>query len=391
MSRALHLFAEFHHSGDHEAAWRLPTARPDRTDDAGYYVDRARLAARGGFDAVFFADFVGFDPAVRDHVRWPFEPTTLLGAVGAAVPDIGLVATGSTVFGTAEGLVDTFAALQDVSGGRAGWNIVTAGAPSAAAAFGLADVPAHGSRYDLADGVVARFHELWHAGGHGPRPLFVQAGASDRGRDFAARHADVVFAATPTVEDGRAFRRDLHRRAAVLGTRPPLLLPGFLVTLGSTESEARALRDRLDDLLTDDNVAGLLRGFGIEVPPGGLDCPLPERFAAANFDGIRSRAPVLAGIAARLGPATTLRTLVRQVAGSRGHLSHVGTAEQVATIMEEWLATGAADGFVVKFSHNPGGAEDFVDGVVPILRRRRLLPTGPHSPRLWRVPPPTST
>jgi alkanesulfonate monooxygenase SsuD/methylene tetrahydromethanopterin reductase-like flavin-dependent oxidoreductase (luciferase family) len=179
----------------------------------------------------------------------------------------------------------------------------------------------------------------------------------------------------------------------VLGTRPPLLLPGFLVTLGSTEAEARALRDRLDDLITDDNAAGLLRGFGIEPPPGGLDRPLPERFADADFGGIRSRAPVLAAIAARLGPDTTLRTLVRHVAGSRGHLSHVGTAEQVATIMGDWRDAGAADGFVVKFSHNPGGAEDFVDGVVPLLRRRGLLPAdpmgGPLTRRLLEVPAPS--
>lgn len=391
MSRRLHLFAEFHHSGDHEAAWRLPTARPDRIDDARYYVERAQLASSGGFDAVFFADFVGFDPAVRDHVRWPFEPTTLLGAVGAAVPDIGLVATASTVFGTAERLVDTFAALQQVSGGRAGWNIVTAGAPASAAAFGLADLPAHDDRYAAADGVVARFHELWREGGYGPRPLLVQAGASDRGRDFAARHADVVFAATPTRDDARAFRRDLHRRSAILGIRPPLLLPGLLVTLGSTEAEARALRHRLDDLITDDNAAGLLRGFGIKPPPGGLDHPLPQRFADPEFGGIRSRAPVLASIAARLGPDTSLRALVRHVAGSRGHLSHTGTAEQLATVMTDWLDAGAADGFVIKFSHNPGGAEDFVDGVVPLLRRRGLLatdtPGGALSDRLRGIAP----
>lgn len=386
MSRTLHLFAEFHHSGDHEAAWRLPTARPDRIDDARYYLERSRLAARGGFDAVFFADFVGFDPSVRDHVRWPFEPTTLLGAVGAAVPDIGLVATASTVFGTAERLVDTFAALQQVSDGRAGWNIVTAGAPASAAAFGLEDVPAHDDRYAAADGVVARFHELWREGGYGPRPLLVQAGASDRGRDFAARHADVVFAATPTREDARVFRLDLHRRAAALGTRPPLLLPGFLVTLGSREAEARALRARLDDLITDDNAAGLLRGFGIEPPAGGLDRPLPELSADPAFGGIRSRVPVLASIAAGLGPDTSLRTLVRHVAGSRGHLQHTGTAEQVAAIMGDWLDAGAADGFIVKFSHNPGGAEDFVDGVVPLLRSRRLLPDGtPGGPLTERL------
>ncbi|TCK22062.1 LLM class flavin-dependent oxidoreductase [Pseudonocardia endophytica] len=379
----LRLFAEFHHSGDHEAAWRLPTAQPERIADAGYYVERARLAARGGFDAVFFADFPGFDPAVRHHIRWPFEPTVLLGAVAAAVPDVRLVATASTVFSTADRLVDTFAALQRVSGGRAGWNVVTAGSPTAARALGIDALPPHDERYDAADAVVADFRERWDP--DVPRPLLVQAGASDRGREFAARHADVVFAATPTLADGRAFRDDLHRRAATYGRPPPLLLPGFLVTLGSTVDEARRLRTRLDDLLTDPNLAGLLRGFGIEPPAAGLDAPLPADLADPSFGGIRSRAPVLAAIAARLGPSTSLRTLARHVAGSRGHLQHAGTPEEIATIMGEWHAAGAADGFVVKFSHNPGGAEDFVDGVVPVLRHRGLL-----RPRDVGTPVPTA-
>jgi alkanesulfonate monooxygenase SsuD/methylene tetrahydromethanopterin reductase-like flavin-dependent oxidoreductase (luciferase family) len=370
----LHLFAEFHHSGDHEAAWRLPSARPDLVTSAEYYVDRVRLAAHGRFDAVFFADFVGYDPSVRHHVRWPFEPTTLLGAIGSVVPDIGLVATASTVFGAPEQLVETFAALQQVSSGRAGWNIVTAGAPAAARAIGRGEFPAHDDRYHAAEHVLARFDKLWQSGGHGPRPLLVQAGASEQGREFAARHADVVFAATPTAADARAFRADLHRRAGAAGFRPPLLLPGFLITLGSTVDEAQALRSRLDDLLTDENVAGLLGMFGIEPPATGLDGPLPPELADPEFGGIRSRAPVLAALAARLGPNTSLRTLVRHVAGSRGHLQYTGTAEQVAAIMAEWLDTGAADGFVVKFSHNPGGAEDFVNGVVPLLQRRGVLP-----------------
>lgn len=385
----LHLFAEFHHSGDHEAAWRLPSARPDLVTDAGYYTDRAHLAARGRFDAVFFADFVGYDSSVRHHVRWPFEPTTLLGAIGSAVPDIGLVATASTVFGDSDQLVETFATLQQVSGGRAGWNIVTAGAPAAARAIGLDGFPAHDDRYGAADQVVARFHRLWESGGYGPRPLLVQAGASDRGREFAARHADVVFAATPTLDEARAFRTDLHRRAGSAGVRPPLLLPGFLITLGSTVAEARELRTRLDDLLTDENVAGLLRMFGIDPPADGLDGPLPPELAVPGYAGIRSRAPVLAAIAARLGPDTSLRTLVRHVAGSRGHLQHTGTAEQIGDIMAEWISTGAADGFVVKFSHNPGGAEDFVDGVVPLLQRRGLLPTDySDQPLVDRIRPP---
>jgi alkanesulfonate monooxygenase SsuD/methylene tetrahydromethanopterin reductase-like flavin-dependent oxidoreductase (luciferase family) len=371
------LFAEFHHSGDHEGAWRLPTARPDRTDDASYYVERARLAAQGGFSHVFFADFVGYDPAVRHHVRWPFEPTVLLAAVAASVPDIGVVATGSTVFATPDQLIDTFATLQDVSGGRAGWNIVTAGAPAAAAAFGLGAVPPHDHRYDVADGVVDRVRAAFD---EASRPLFVQAGASDRGRAFAARHADVVFAATPDRDAARAFRDDLHARAAALGCRPPLLLPGILVTLGPTPADARRRREDLDDLLTDGTLGVLLHQFGLDLPGVGLDDPLPDLAVTAGYEGIRSRGAVLERVARGLGPDVTLRRLVRHVAGSRGHLQHTGTPQGVADVMEDWVRAGAADGFVVKFSHNPGGTEDFVDGVTPLLRRRGLLPAQPPTP-----------
>ncbi|MEJ2861616.1 LLM class flavin-dependent oxidoreductase [Actinomycetospora flava] len=371
MGGAVKLFAEFHHSGDHEGAWRLPTARPDRTDDASYYVERARIAAGGGFSHVFFADFVGYDPVVRHQVRWPFEPTTLLAAVAATVPDIGVVATGSTVFASPDDLVDTFATLQDVSGGRAGWNIVTAGAPAAAAALGRDAVPAHDARYDAADAVVDHVRAAFT---EETRPLFVQAGASPRGRTFAARHADAVFAATPDRDAARAFREDLHARAAALGRPAPLLLPGFLVTLGSTDEEARRRRRQLDDLLSDGTIATLLDQFGLDLPGVGLDDRLPaDLTTGAGFQGIRSRAAVLDAVARELGPDVTLRRLVRHVAGSRGHLQHTGTPEAVAGIIADWVGAGAADGFVVKFSHNPGGAEDFVDGVTPLLRARGLL------------------
>jgi alkanesulfonate monooxygenase SsuD/methylene tetrahydromethanopterin reductase-like flavin-dependent oxidoreductase (luciferase family) len=376
MSRRLALFAEFHHSGDHEGAWRLPTSEPARVDDVEYYRQLAQTAADGRFDSLFFADFLAFDDQIRHYVRWPFEPTTLLSALAASVPDIGVVATGSTVYSTPEHLARTFATLQDVSDGRAGWNIVTTGALAAARSFGRTGAPEHGDRYAAAHNVVEDVTRSWEQdyGLTGARrPVLVQAGASAAGRDFAARHSEVIFTATPNIESGIAFRQDIRARAAAHGRDPDTVkvLPGVLVVLGDTDSAAQGLRAELDANLSDGTVRGVLASYGVEVPAAGLDAPLSGPLGdAATFNGIKSRLAVLERIAESIDAPVTLRRLVHEIAGSRGHLRQIGTPESVADTLIEWFERGAADGFVVKFSHNPGGARDFVDSVIPILQRR---------------------
>ncbi|MFW0786262.1 LLM class flavin-dependent oxidoreductase [Gordonia sp. CPCC 206044] len=365
------LFAEFHHSGDHEGAWRLPSSAVERLADPDYYVERTRIAAGGGFDAVFFADFVGYDPIVRHVVRWPFEPTTLAAALLTAVPDIGVVVTGSTVFATPDQLYRGFATLHDLSGGRIGWNIVTAGAPAAADAIGV-EIEPHDRRYVSAARVVEKLTARWSQVGRAP--VLAQAGASDAGREFAARHAQVIFTATPDKAAATAFRSDIRRRAERSGRDPDEIrvLPGVLTTIGDSRHGALALRRQLNSLIVDDVARQMLAAYGVEVPAAGLDEPLRGVELDPHHNGIVSRAAVLNDIAADLGTDATWRDLVERIAGNRGHLSLVGTGTTIADVLNEWIDDEACDGFVVKFSHNPGGTEDFVTAVAPHLTARGI-------------------
>lgn len=378
----LSLLAEFHHSGDHEAGWRMPGAQPERISSYDYYRDRARVAERGLFDALFFADFHAFRPSFKDTMAWGFEPTSLLAAIAADCREIGIVATASTVYSQVDTLARTFATLHEQTRGRVGWNVVTAGADAAAASYGLAANPPHAERYRQAARFVDSVLEWWREDPQGyglsaeRRPLLVQAGSSESGRDFASRYAELVFTATPDIEAGRSFRDDLRRRAARHGRSPDSIkvAPGFLVVLGSTEEEARRLRNALDDRLTEDHYRNMLGHFGFDVEHLDLDSPLPERLTEmAELRAIQSRVPILERVAASLEKPVTFRRLIRSIAGSRGHLNCTGTPEQVVDVMEAWFRGGAADAFVIKFSHNPGGAEDFVSGVIPELQRRGLF------------------
>lgn len=245
---------EVRHSGDHEGAWRLPTAEPARVNDVDYYRQFAQTAADGKFDSLFFADFLAFDEHNRHYVRWPFEPTTLLSALASSVPGIGVVATGSTVYSDAPHIARTFATLQEARGGRAGWNIVTTGALAAARSYGRSEAPEHGDRYAAAHAVVDRVIRSW-ADDYGlvgaNRPVLVQAGASDAGRNFAAKHSEVIFTATPDIESGIAFRQDIRApsyQAARRKHRPiqPRLLGGIHTVVRVTSTHFRRYSNKQD-------------------------------------------------------------------------------------------------------------------------------------------------
>lgn len=378
----LSLLAEFHHSGDHEAGWRLPGGQPKRIADYDYYRDLAQVAERGLFDALFFADFHAFRPGFRDSMAWGLEPTSLLAAVAAECPEIGIVATASTVYSQAETLARTFATLYEQTQGRVAWNIVTAGQDLAAKSYGLEANPPHDQRYEQAGPFVVDVLNWWQRNPEGyglganDRPLLVQAGSSEQGREFAARYAELVFTATPDIESARAFRDDLRTRASSYGRSPDSvkISPGFLVVLGSTEAEAQRLRDDLDDRLTENHYRNMLHSFGFNIDDLDLDTPLNDRLSdIAELRAIRSRVPILERVVSLMEGPVTFRRLVRSIAGSRGHLNWTGTPEQVADVMEAWFRGGAADAFVIKFSHNPGGVQDFVDGVIPELQRRGLF------------------
>jgi FMN-dependent oxidoreductase (nitrilotriacetate monooxygenase family) len=410
--RQLHFNAFLMGCGHHEAAWRLPASDPFANLDLGHWTNLARIAERGAFDSVFLAD----GPVLWGHAKYrpggSLEPTVLLTALAGVTSHIGLIATASTTYNAPYNLARRFASLDHISGGRAGWNIVTTAGKAAAQNFGLDDNPGHHDRYrraaefvdvsvrlwdswedgaelgDKAAGIYAddsRIHPVDYQGEYfrvrGPlnvprspqgRPLLVQAGSSQDGRDFAARYAEAVFTAQQTLGDAQEFYADLKGRARRLGRDPDLIkiLPGIVPIIGSTEAEARALEDELEELIIPEyGLAQLARV--LEVPAGtlALDRRLPEEvFGRPPVEGAQSRYQLIIDLARREN--LTVRQLIGRLGGGRGHRTFAGTPEQVADTIVDWWGAGAADGFNVMPAALPSGLEAFVEHVIPILRRR---------------------
>ncbi|MFI0372105.1 LLM class flavin-dependent oxidoreductase [Actinomadura sp. 1N219] len=416
-TRRLHLNAFLMSNGHHEAAWRLPGADPFVNHDAAYFTRLARTAERGLLDSVFFAD----SPSIMGNVgRRPssvLEPTVLLAAMATATTRIGLIATASTTYNDPYNLARRFASLDHVSGGRAGWNIVTTATLDAARNFGLDELPAHRDRYERAAEFVDVARKLWdswrddapigdkasgtwavqdrvraieHSGRHyrvhGPlntarspqgHPLLVQAGSSEHGRDFAARHAEAIFTAQQTLAGAQAFYADVKRRGAAAGRDPAQIkvLPGIVPVIGSTEREARALDEELDRLILPEYArAQLARTLRLDPERLPLDAPLPADLPAEDeIEGAKSRYTLIVKLAR--DENLTVRQLIGRLGGGRGHRTFTGTPEQVAGTIEHWFAAGAADGFNVMPAVLPSGLEAFVDHVVPLLQARGLFRT----------------
>ncbi|MBB5953910.1 FMN-dependent oxidoreductase (nitrilotriacetate monooxygenase family) [Saccharothrix tamanrassetensis] len=417
LERQLHLNAFLMGVGHHEAAWRHPRTDPGLVADVGHFQRLAAIAERGAFDSVFLADGVQLWGDVRHSVAGAFEPLTLLTALACVTDHIGLIATASTGFTEPYNLARWFSSLDHISGGRAGWNIVTTAGDRSAQNFNLDVNVEHHERYqraaefvdvvtalwdswdqdalvlDAASGVFAdpdKVREINHRGRffrvRGPlnavrspqgRPLLVQAGSSEDGRAFAAAHAEAVFTAQQTVEEAREFYQDLKTRVAARGRAPDqvVVLPGIVPVLGSTAEEARRLAEELDDLIVPARAVGRLSELlGVDLTGHPLDEPVPPLPPVDRVNGARSRFRLIRDLAAR--EALTLRQLLRRLGGGRGHKVVVGTPEVVADHVETWFRGGAADGFNVMPPLLPSGLEEFVDHVVPLLRRRGLFRSG---------------
>ncbi|MGJ5763058.1 LLM class flavin-dependent oxidoreductase, partial [Streptomyces galbus] len=406
----------------HEASWRLPESDPSAHVDLAHYVRLARTAERGTFDSLFLADGPQLWSSVAQRPAGALEPLTLLTALATATEHIGLIATASTSYNSPYNLARKFASLDIISGGRAGWNIVTTAGAEAARNFGLDAEPAHAERYARAAEFVDVALKLWDsweddtivadkAAGvwgddtkiHPPRhrgryfsvegalnvprtpqgyPLLVQAGSSDDGKAFAARYAEAVFTAQQTIEDARAFYADLKSRTVRAGRDPEhvKVLPGIVPVLGSTEAEARAQEELLEDHIVHRHGVDHLERL-LHLPAGSLDldAELPADLPPeSEIEGAKSRYTLVVELARR--ERLTVRRLIGRLGGGRGHLTFAGTPEQVADAIETWFTQGAADGFNIMPPVLPSGLELFVDHVVPILRARGLLRTA-YGPR----------
>lgn len=416
--RQLKLGAFLMATGHHVAAWRHPDVPANAGLDFKHYKHLAQAAERARFDTLFVADSVAAatgDIASRMARSDHFEPLTLLSALSAVTEHIGLISTVTTSYNEPYHVARKFASLDHLSGGRAGWNLVTSDAAAEAQNFGRDEHIGHAERYsrarefhqvvtglwdswaddaftrDKASGQYydpAKLHVLNHSGEHfkvkGPlnvarspqgRPVIVQAGSSETGRELAAQTAEVVFTAQTSLANAQAFYSDLKGRLAKFGRTPDSLkiMPGVFVVVGETEVLAREKFEAFQALVEPEvGVALLGRMLGnFDLSGYPLDGPLPE--LPLTDSGQQSRQKLLTELAGREN--LSLAELGRKIAGGRGHYSLIGTPVQIADQLQEWFEQGAADGFNVLVPHLPGGLEDFADHVVPELQRRGLFRT----------------
>ena len=413
----MHLNLFIHGRGHHEAAWRHPLASKLPLTDHRYYTELARTAEAGCLNSIFLADTLAVGDDVAHAPRTWLEPVTALAALAMVTSRIGLIATCSTTYTEPFNLARQFASVDHISGGRAGWNIVTTWLATASGNFGREAPLAHAERYERAEEYMRVVKGLWdgwaddavlddraggqyarpggirpvnHRGPHyhvaGPlnmprcpqgRPIFVQAGSSATGRLFAARHAEAVFTAQMEKVTARDFYTDLKALALQEGRDPAhvLILPGLSPVIGSTEAEAQRLARELNDLSDPEVGRKRLSGRfgGHDFSHLKLDEPLRvEDFPdPATVEAARSRTEVIIGLVRREKP--TLRQLLSYMAGARGHFVTAGTPEMIADLMEDWVCDGAADGFNLMPPILPAMLDVFVSQVVPLLRQRGLL------------------
>jgi FMN-dependent oxidoreductase (nitrilotriacetate monooxygenase family) len=419
MKRQMHLNLFFHSRGHHEASWRHPGTSPYPLTDIRYYQDLAQRAEAAHFDSIFLADQLALGGDVAQAARTWLEPITVLAALAVSTNRVGLIATASTTYTEPFNLARQFASIDHMSNGRGAWNIVTSWLATAAENFGGSGQVSHADRYARGEEFMSVVNALWDSwaadavtdsrssglyaqGGRirpinhrgefyqvaGPlniprcpqgRPVLVQAGSSDTGRRFAARHADAVFTAHMAKETAQEFYADLKRLAVAEGRRADqvLILPGLSPMIAGTEAEAQRLLRETNDL-TDPEVGRrrLSNRFGghdflhlpLDRPLTADDFPDPSTVQAA-----RSRTEVIINLVRR--DKLTLRQLLGYLAGARGHFVTAGTPEQIADLMVDWFNDGAADGFNVMPPLLPLQFDVFATEVVPLLQRRGLFRT----------------
>ncbi len=417
----MHLGAFFHPTGNHVAAWLHPDSQIDAGTNFRHYAEITRTAERGKFDLMFVADAVATrDGKLAALSRWPqymayFDPLTLLPALAAVTSHIGLCATATTSYNEPYHIARKFASLDHISGGRAGWNVVTSSNVSEAWNFGREQHFEHGERYDravefvdvvkglwdswdddafLRDRASGRYfdptklHALNHKGEHfsvrGPlnvarppqgHPVLFQAGSSDTGREVAARFAEGVFTPQHTLAGAQDFYRDLKGRMARYGRPPEALkvMPGLNAIVGQTKKEAeekhRFLQEKIHPDVGLEVLSNQLGNF--DLSEYDLDGPLPDidesHWALASQSSTRNI------IRWSKEEGLTIRQIYQRFAGARGQRTLIGSPVEIVDNMEEWFRGYGVDGFLFHPSHLPGGLNDFVELVVPELQNRGLF------------------
>jgi len=396
-------------TGNHVAGWRIPGAIT-RSEDIPALVNIAESAERAKYDFIFFADTPASLLGSHPGIVLRLEPATLLSALALKTSRIGLVATFSSTYMEPYNLARLVGSVDHISGGRAGWNVVTTSNYDAAANFGRPYTP-HDERYEIAteyldvvqglwdsweeDAVVAnpetgdyydrsKVHVLDHEGQYfkvkGPlnlsrcpqgQPVIVQAGSSSTGQAFAARYGEVVFTVQQDIAEGKRFAEGLRAQVAAAGRNPAhcKILPGFLPVVGRTEEEAKAKFALLASTIKPGSALVVMsERYGHDLSKFPMDGPVPELPLSETTQGY---AAVMLAMARRQN--MTLKDLHDLFAISRGFLMTVGTPKTIADTMEEWFNSGACDGFMLTPAWFPGDMDDFSELVLPELRKRGLF------------------
>lgn len=405
--------------------WREPFGQGGLPWDGKFYMEMARSLERACFDYIMIEDklmvpesFGGSrDLSLKHAMMVPkHDPAPLAVAMGMATSRLGVVATMSTLAYPPFLLARLSSTIDSLTGGRFGWNIVTSAENLAAQNFGLETLPPRDLRYAMAEeylevvnklfaswekdavvldreaGIYAdpeKVHTIDHKGQffsvRGPlntvpspqhRPVYLQAGASPKGRDFAARHAEAIISVASGVESMKAFRDDIRARAVAIGRDPDSIKVMFCVTpvLGETLEEAEQKQRRMvsSPHFIADILASISAITEIDFAQFDLDKPLPHELKTNGEQGSLDKFQ-------QWGSGKTLRELV--VSGAGGLVSSielVGTPDQVATRMGEVMAEVGGDGFlittpVLRVSRRQ--ILDIVDGLVPALQKRGLVRT----------------
>lgn len=394
--------------------WRHPLVQSDAMYNFKYFKQQAQILERGLFDFCFIADNIYTTASAAPIAVSRLEPLTLLAALAAVTSHIGLAGTVSCTYSEPFNVARFFASLDHISDGRAAWNVVTSYLPDSGTNFSQTGLPDHDLRYrkagehlavvrglwdtweddamvqDKASGVFldkSKVHELNYRGEYyqckGPiniarppqgHPVIFQAGDSEVGRSFAARHADGIFSVPVTVEDAREFYRDIKSRAASLGRDPShiLIFPNIRVFVGRTRAEAREKYDERVALIgLDDSLARLSKFCdGFDFSGHDVDVPFPEEVFQHQARGLAGHVKKIEKMVRAEG--LTLRQVLQRLTWPSDRF--VGSAEDVADLMQHWFETGAADGFMM-VDGRPGDHGDIVALLVPELQKRGLFRT----------------